>query len=199
MLRNTFPRVPMATDSGFTLVEFAVTSVIGVVATLLVSSVMINSINVEAQVRNVTSANAIGQVAYKSLDNSGRNSMSMAVTSVGSDLLLRAVTIGSGTTAAWGCAAWFYSATDKTLRYKASSSAIAAPTSTASQRSWTLLSKNVSAVTGSPVFSIATNGAGGQTLTSTFRISSQGTAAPTFKVVTSNRVMSTAEGVPACF
>lgn len=195
MLRNARTRI--AEDDGITLVEVLIAAVLSLIVLGVMAGMFISTTNAEANVRGLTTATTQSQLAWNTIDRSTRNSSIVAVASVGSDMVLRARTVGSGTTAVWGCTAFYWSATDKTIRYSTSTSAIAAPANTAAQRSWTLLADNVVKTGSTAVFAVATNTAGSQTLTTTFSVTANGSTAANISEKSSNALLPS--GDPTCF
>lgn len=197
MLRRPSARPRLATDDGITLVELLIGAVLSLIVLGVMAGMFISTTNAEAQVRGLTSATTSSQLAWNAIDRSTRNSSAVAVSSVGSDMVVLARTVGSGATAVWGCSAFYFSAADKTIRYKTSTTAIAAPANTAAQRSWTLLADNVVKTGSTAVFAVATNTAGSQTLTTTFSVTANGSTAAAISEKSSNALLPS--GDPTCF
>jgi type II secretory pathway pseudopilin PulG len=150
-------------DAGFTLIELMVGALLTVLVLSLVGGIVISSTRSEGIVRSVAQATQAGQLVTSSVQAGIRNSaISLGksapfklTTPAGSDQLLVALVVSSGTTATASCAAWYYSATAKEVRYSTSGSAIAAPNA-ATLATWTLLSKGVSPISPSTtIFSSA--------------------------------------------
>ena len=157
-------------QSGFTLVELMVGALLTVLVLTIVGGLVISSTRSEGIVRSVAQATQAGQVVTASVQNGIRNSAISLNTGTpyrlivpsGSDQLLVALVVSSGTTATASCSAWYYSATAGEVRYMTSSSAIAAPTA-GQLATWTLLSKGVTPVSPSTTIFTA-NGTYGLTL-----------------------------------
>jgi Tfp pilus assembly protein PilW len=183
-------------DGGFTLIEMIIATALSVVVLGVLASVFVSVSKAQSSVTSLGSATTSGQLAVRSIDRAVRNSSVVARSVVAtSDLLVQSRTVGSGTTAVWSCIDWYFSANDKTIRFKTSSSAITAPTSTADQRSWTLLASGVTPVSAStPVFALSTTSTG-QTLTVSFRVTTAG-APSVFTNASSNQTVPT--GTPTC-
>jgi len=198
MLRKHFARVrSRGNDEGITLIELIVASMLSLTVLCILAGMFISTTSAEATVRSLTSATTSSQLAWNAIDRSTRNSSAVDVTAVGSDTVMRARTVGSAATAVWGCSAFYYSSTDKTIRYSTSTTAIAAPANTAAQRSWTLLADNVTKTGTAAVFVVATNSAGSQTLTTTFSVLASGSTAANVSEKSSNAVLPS--GDPTCF
>ncbi len=140
-------------DAGFTLVELMVGALLTVLVLSLVGGIVVSSTRSEGIVRSVAQATESGQLVTSSVQAGIRNSaLSLGstlpfklTTPSGSDQFLVALVVSTGATATASCAAWYYSATAKEVRYTTSSSAIAAP-SASTLATWTLLSKGVSPI-----------------------------------------------------
>jgi type II secretory pathway pseudopilin PulG len=172
-------------ESGFTLIELMVSALLTVVVLVIVTGIFVSMNATAGSVRTVTAATTAGQAASSQVQRAARNSSTMGVTSLAAgDQLLTARTLGSGSTAVWTCSYWYYSATNKTIRYKTASSAIPSPTA-ASQASWSLLSDGVSLVGSTAVFTVPQTSPP-ETLMLSFQ-ESAGTSAPvTFTSSTTN-------------
>jgi hypothetical protein len=106
----------------------------------------------------VVQATTAGQLAARSIDSGVRNSLQFQLsTPTGADQLIRARVQGTGATGGTYCAAWYYSATERTIRYKRftpatpTATAIVPATFTAAERSsWLLLLEGVRPAEGRP-------------------------------------------------
>lgn len=154
-------RVARESDDGFTLIELMVSGLLGVLVISVVAGIMFSSTNTEGLVRNVSVATEAGQSLTNSLERGIRNSaykvgtlQSVRVLNVGSDQLVTALTVGSGSAISASCSAWYYSAATHSVRFFSwPSGAIVAPT-LAALSSWKLLSTGVSPVTGDFIFTL---------------------------------------------
>jgi Tfp pilus assembly protein PilW len=182
-------------DGGFTLIEMVIATALSVVVLAILGSVFVSVTKAQSSVTSLGSATTNGQLAIRSIDQGVRNSSIVAVKAVGSDLLLQARTVGSGSTAVWSCTDWYFSVTDKTIRVKTSGTAITAPTSTALQKSWMLLASDVTPVSSTPVFAL-TSTSTGQTVAQSFRVTTAGSPS-VFANSSSNQAVPT--GDPLCF
>jgi Tfp pilus assembly protein PilW len=198
MLRNSSVRGRLREqDEGITLIELVVASALSLTVLCIVAGMFLSTSEAEAQVRGLTRATTSSQLAWNTIDRSVRNSSGLAVTSVSDDMVVNAETVGSAATAVWGCTAFYYSATDNTIRYRTSASAIPVPASTAAQRSWTLLADNVSKTDSIDVFALSINAAKSQTLTTAFTVMASGSTAATISEKSSNTVQTS--GSLTCF
>jgi len=138
-------------ESGFTLVELIVyVSLLGIIITV-VSGIFLSSLSAEKSVRTVVQATSLGQVAAQSVQAGIRNSSDFRLQSYSNnDQLVRARVAGSDSALTYGCAAWYYSAADRTIRHKTSATAIAPPTA-AQLATWLLLVDGVVPATTTPV------------------------------------------------
>lgn len=140
-------------ESGFTLIELMVAAALSVVVLSLVGGIIFSSTQAEGTVRTVSQATSAGQLVTASVQNGIRNSaVSLGRTTpyqltapTGSDQMLVALVVSNGATATASCAAWYYSATEQSVRYLTSGSAINAPTSSA-LANWTLLAKGIAPI-----------------------------------------------------
>jgi type II secretory pathway pseudopilin PulG len=146
-------------DEGFTLIELVVSAMLAVLVLSIVGGLMISTTSSERIVRSVTSATSSGELVTRSVIDGIRNSGNALSTPapftltnpVGNDQMLSALKIGSGTTATSQCVAWYFSASEHSVRYATSPTAIAAPSS-ATLATWTLLSTGVTPLSGTGIF-----------------------------------------------
>jgi hypothetical protein len=118
---------------------------------------MVSSLLTERTVRTVIAATTQGQSTADSIETGIRSSSAFKITSenAGADQMLSArVAKGTAATVAWSCVAWYYSASDKSIRYKQATVAIPAP-SAAALSSWTLLVSDIKPTTGTKIFDTA--------------------------------------------
>ena len=146
-------------DQGVTMIELLMYSLLLGLVISLVGSILISSMFAERTVREVISATTKAQLAADSISTGIRNSSAYDVVAVGGDQMLRARVargvVGSNQVT-WKCAAWYYSATLKTISFKESATAIAAPGSTTVLKTWTVLADGVSPSSGSTIFTDTT-------------------------------------------
>lgn len=156
-------------EEGFTLIELMVSALLIVLVLSVVGGLMVSTTLTERRVRDVTSATNAGQLVARSVTTGIRNSANSVSTTApfmltnptGNDQLLVALKIGSAATVTSQCVAWYYSATEHSVRYKTSATAIAAP-SAATLATWILLSTGITPFSGTAIF--APRGSKGITL-----------------------------------
>lgn len=147
------PRFRESSEGGFTLVELLVYMLLAVVILTIVGGVLINSLRVEAQVRDASAAADTAQLASQSLGRGIRNASAIEVTQPDSDsVLVRTRSIDSQDTGDWFCNAWYVGA-DRQLRWTNSPDAITSPTA-AEAATWLLLAEGVAPTGGSPIFEL---------------------------------------------
>ncbi len=141
-------------DSGVTMIELLMYSLLLGLVISTVASVLISSMFAERTVREVITATTKAQLAADSVNTGIRNSSAYDVVAVGADQMVRArVARGAGTTTVtWVCAAWYYSSSLKTISYRESATAIAAPATTTVLKTWTVLADGVSPASGTTIF-----------------------------------------------
>jgi len=148
-------RPPRPAEGGFTLVEMVVAAAVFSLVAITVMGVLLTTITTGEKVRTVTAAANQAQLVTRSL-NAGISNAAVppSLTAVGSDQLLRARVAGTGASIGWSCQAWYYSASERTIRTTTSATAIAQPNATQLAQ-WTLLASEVHPKAGSTtVFSL---------------------------------------------
>ncbi len=146
-------------EDGYTLIELMVAGLLGILVLTVVAGIMVSSTTTESLVRNVSTATKSGQSATNSLERGIRNAayavsttQSVKVTAVGTDQMVTALVVGSGTTSTTQCVAWYYSSSAGTIRYHAAASgSITTPTASV-LNTWSLLASGVTPVTGTTIF-----------------------------------------------
>ena len=140
-------------DSGLTLIELLVTSLLLGIVVTVVGTIFISSLNVQQTVTGTTTSTTSAQSSATTIDSSVRNASGYAVSASGADQLLVARVAGSGTALSWSCVAYYYSSSAGTIRMTrgAVGTKITAP-SAATLATWTLLSTSVTPRTGSTIF-----------------------------------------------
>jgi len=159
---------PTATsrDEGFTLTEMLVASALFSLVLLVAGGVFLGQFQAQQQVSAVTSTTTDAQLAGTTIDDGIRNSSGFELTATGSDQMVVARVAGGGTTLAWTCQAWYYSAVAGTIRSTSTTPGTPVAVPTSSQLStWALLVDGVVPRTGSTIF-----GVGGDTLTVAFNV-----------------------------
>lgn len=191
-------------DRGFTLIELIVATAILTLVLSIVGGLIISMIQTDRTVRATTTATTQGQLVTESIERGIRNSVeqgtparAFAITTLSnSDQLLVARTAGSGATIAWRCTAWYYSASERSIRTRTSTTAIATPSATA-RANWTLLADGIRpTVAGGKVFDDAASV--GRTLGLSFTADAGENPRVSFVTSASSRA-GTATGAPACF
>ncbi len=132
-------------ESGITLIELLVYSILGVGVLLIVGSILINGLRGQASVTAITGATNSGQLAASSIQGDIRNSSRLKVHEIGDDQFVQArVARGTSSTVAYRCVAWYYSASTQEIRSTTSGSRIATP-SAAELANWRLVASGVAA------------------------------------------------------
>lgn len=154
MSLSPVPTEETGNDEGFTLIELLIALLLLVIVLAIVGAMIASLQTSSRRVDALSATSTSAQVAATSIERGIRNSSDFLLTNPsGSDQLLVARTAQGGSTVTWMCVAWYFSASNGgSIRYTQSSSAIAAPTSSA-LATWTLLASNVSPLSGSAVFS----------------------------------------------
>ncbi len=135
-------------DAGFTLVELLVyTALMGIVF-VLIGGFLINSLTVQGDVEEISSASNDGQLAVRSLETGIRNSSAFQVqeTTSPAGYLLRARTAHEADDLSldWRCTAWFYSPAEQRLYTTSSETGpVALPDSDDDLDGWMLLADEV--------------------------------------------------------
>jgi prepilin-type N-terminal cleavage/methylation domain-containing protein len=135
-------------DDGFTLVEMIVASAVFSLVAITVMGVLLTTTTTESKVRTVTAATNQAQLVSRVVGESITNAATpiSLLTINGADQLVRVRAAGTDSTLGWSCQAFYFSATDDTIRTTKSSTAVGQPTN-AQQRSWTLLADQVRSTT----------------------------------------------------
>lgn len=140
-------------ERGFTLVELLVYMMLMVLVLAVAGGLLSSTLMQSATVRTVDESSTAAQLAADSIESGIRNSSDFSLTStVGDDQMIVARVASNDATLTWSCVAWYYSATEGSLRMLRSDAAIAAPTS-AQLASWALLANGVEPISGSAIFS----------------------------------------------
>ena len=179
-------------DAGFTLIELLIYSMLMVLVLAIVGGMIVSFTSTSKTVGSITQVSTSGQLAAQSVERGIRNASDFQLTTpTGTDQLLVARTAGGGATLTWKCAAWYYSASDSTLRYTSSATAIPAPTA-ADLSHWTLLGSDIAPTTGAEIFSST-----GPQLTLAFTIHAAGHPPQALTSTAVSRAGSS--GTPACY
>jgi prepilin-type N-terminal cleavage/methylation domain-containing protein len=134
-------------DEGFTLIELLVYVSLFSIILVIVGGLMIDSLKVERDVTSAATATSTAQLVSTSVQSAVRNGSGVRVVSAGSDgsqmLIVRTTTRGAAVN--WVCQAWYFSAADKAVYTRISSTpavAIALPASSP-RGVWTLLGSGI--------------------------------------------------------
>ncbi|MDJ0334128.1 hypothetical protein QMG83_02705 [Salinibacterium sp. G-O1] len=142
----------VASEQGLTLVEVMIYAILLSVVVAIAGGMISSAVNVSKTVVSMTGNSTAGQLVAKSVVTGIRNSSDFKLSSpTGNDQFLVARRASSGATLTWSCNAWYYSATDGSVRFTASNVAILPP-SAAELATWTQLTKNVQPVSGTAIF-----------------------------------------------
>ncbi|MET4638620.1 hypothetical protein [Mycetocola sp. 2940] len=146
-------------ESGMSLVELLVYSVLSIVVLTLVGSVLTAALRSEQQVRSLSEATSLGQLVSRSVEEGIRNASSIDPpneSDVNGELLRARVAIGASAGAVkWECQAWYFApSTGSFYSARDDSGAIAAPTSLNDLKSspWTFLGKGIHRADGESAF-----------------------------------------------
>lgn len=139
-------------QSGLTLIELMVTSLLLGLVSAVVVGIMISLLTTQRTVSTVTADTVSAQLVADSIGTPVRNASSFQLTTVGSnDQLLIARVASSTATITWRCTAWYYSASEQTIFTTTQSGPIATPTS-AGLASWVVLAEGVTPFGESAIF-----------------------------------------------
>jgi len=139
-------------DEGLTLVEVLVYALLLVVVVAVVAGIIISGTKTQTNVSTLNTATTSGQLAAGSLQNGIRNAKAFVLKTYGSDQLVIANTVPSGTSTSPSCYAWYYASSLGTLRYTKLTTALASQPSSATVATWTLLASNVTTNGGPTIF-----------------------------------------------
>lgn len=150
-------------ESGFTLTEMLVASLLFAFIFIIAGGIFIASLGVQRTVSDVTSATVDVQLAAQSIDKGVKNAVALELTGdtgaptglpTGDLMLVAEVATGSGDADAivYNCQAWYFDSSAGELRWRATSLAeVTAPTATA-LAGWTLLADRVTPIVPQSVF-----------------------------------------------
>lgn len=127
-------------ESGFTLIELMVTTLLLGLVFIVIGGFLMGTLNTQRTVDSLTQTASESQSFATSVDVGVRNASAFTVrgTSTAGDQILIARTANNNATIGWSCRAWYYDADKSTVRYISSASAIANPTETQLLK-WTAL------------------------------------------------------------
>lgn len=146
-------------DTGLTLIELMITCLILSLVLLAITGVTISILTTQRTVAAVTTTTSTAQAAADQIAAGIRNASDVRLTTpTGSDQLLVVRTADRGSTLSWSCRAWYYSATEGSIRStRTSGASIAAPTST-QLATWTVVIEDVVPRSGSTIFTVVSGG-----------------------------------------
>lgn len=142
-------------EAGIGVIEIMVYTALMVIVMVVVSSVFNTLFKVHSSVAGGVSATQSNQLIANSVETGVRNASAVQLQTVNStDQMVIARSVGSGDTAAWQCYAWYFDAGNHQVRFTASPTAVAPPTS-AQLATWQLLGSKVYPQAGSGIFSLS--------------------------------------------
>lgn len=147
-------------ESGIGLVELLIYIMLSVLIFSVVGSIFINGLRTEAIVRTATESTSAGQLALESIQRGVRSSTGLAVVTPpghDQDQMLRIRATSGGTDVVYTCQAWYYSASEHTLRMESVPDGV--PISFANTLTWTLLAQDIAPGASGRVFSMSASGA----------------------------------------
>jgi Tfp pilus assembly protein PilV len=142
---NALTRLRERPESGMTLVELLIYSLLLVVVLVVAGGIMISSLQSQQTVSTVSSAASTGQLVSTNVSQGIRNASAFQVstpTGLGDLLRSRTVSVTSAGVATWQCQAWFRTSGGR-FYIKSASSAVAAPAVEADLATWTLIAEGV--------------------------------------------------------
>jgi len=149
----TIPRLRASTDdSGFTLVELLVYSLLSVVVLGIVASLVIAGIRGQTAVGIFTSGTNNVQSVSNVIGTDVRRASYIRVATIGDDNMVTLRVKPSAESTTYSCVSYYWSKSRKEVRSKTSSAAIAAPTAS-TITSWNLVASKISQTGTSAVIS----------------------------------------------
>ena len=140
-------------ESGVGLVELLIYMMLSVLILGIVGSFLINGLRAESIVRTATQSTTAGQLALESIQRGVRNSSGFAVSvpeDRDQDQLVIVRTAGGGEDLVYTCQAWYYSASEGTIRTETSPDGVAV--SIENPLTWTLIVEGVAPGASGTVF-----------------------------------------------
>jgi Tfp pilus assembly protein PilW len=184
----------LGADRGISLVELLVATALALIVLAAVGGMFVSLASTPKTVTSRFEEAGNAQTLANSIDRNVRNSSDFRLTNpVGQDQLLVARTALSDTPITWICTAWYYSASDGTVRYDQSSTAISLAPTADELASWTVLDVQVAPSSGTGIFTVS-----GQEVFTSFTAAVTGQSTPqTISTSAYSRAGST--GSPACY
>jgi hypothetical protein len=140
-------------ERGLTLIEVLVYALLLSFIVAIAGGMIFSAVTTSKTVVSMTQNSTAGQLVSRSVVTGIRNSSDFQLSApVGDDQLLVARRAGSGAILDWSCEAWYYSAVDNKVWFTSSELAILPPTA-AEVATWTLLTADVQAASGTAIFS----------------------------------------------
>ena len=144
-------------DSGFTLPELVMYSLLLTVVLAAAAGIMMSGTIAERTVRTVFGASTEGQLAADSIETGIRNSAGFTITAPTATSQLVVARVAQGAeTLDWNCAAWYFSSTvdGGSIWYKTQDGPIST-SAVPNLSTWTLLVEGVTPATGTAIFASA--------------------------------------------
>ena len=151
-VRARFERITKNPQSGFSLIELVVYSLVLALVLAIVGGMFISLLTTQRTVSQMNDASTKGQLAADSIETGIRNSSAYTLSepTPTSQLLKARVARGTNTNIIWKCAAWYYTPADGgSIRYAESGSAITENVST-----WLVLATGVKPTSGALIWGI---------------------------------------------
>ena len=139
------------TDTGLTLVETLVYSVLLSVVLLMVGSLLINTLRVRSDSDAINQASNTAQTAVVGIERGMRNAAASELAKTSDAVTLRVKTrTGDGSTSSWQCQGW-HLGSDRVLRSISYSESAGKPAGAADPSTWKVVARDVSAMGSSDV------------------------------------------------
>lgn len=143
----------LADERGLTLVEVMIYAILLSIVVAIAGGMIFSAVSVSKTVVSLTENSTSGQLVAQSVVTGIRNSSDFQLSNpVGDDQLLVARRASADAILDWSCVAWYYSATEHSVRFTASDLAILPPTAS-EVATWTLLTSDVEPESGTAIFS----------------------------------------------
>jgi prepilin-type N-terminal cleavage/methylation domain-containing protein len=153
---------PDRRDDGLTLIELLITVALFTMVLAVTGTILVSSLKVQSSVDSLGAASNGAQLVARTLQRGIGNASAFkaeAPTLDGQLLRARVAVAGPSGAPTWRCVAWYYSATDKTIRTTSSGTAMVPVPTTTTLTTWTLLATRVRVADGATQ---AFSGAGSQ-------------------------------------
>lgn len=181
-------------DEGISLIELVVASAMALIVMAAAGSLFISLASTPKTVTSRFAQAGNAETLATSVNRNVRNSSDFRLTNpVGTDQLLVARTALQGTPITWVCTAWYFSASDGSVRYEQSPTAIPLVPTAADLSTWTVLDVQVSPTAGTGIFSVS-----GQEVFTSFTSAVAGQSTPQ-TITTSAFSRAGSTGSPVCY